>query len=353
MNITDKIVKEWSWRCSKGYPDINNPEDKKILDQLLQEWGAPKIEAAPAPILEDDGEPEITFDALMDLLQSKKDSLPPDFLKKIYTQVQTKGKKLTSKLIDILNQKGMEEAKEVILSITDRFHIEEKLLKYLESDNRPGLEALRANSGGSLVGFLTKETGLPQPFVESLVEYSAAKDSKGVGRVEYALALLVKGGAKKKVGDVEIEGKTVEVKADEARLSKREGSLRPLFQTLEQITQIAPRPKENLEDYIKTISAANPSPDALNAVQGALNKEFEGTFADVDITNPAEVRRALLTWYVNVFFATEPSDLILLYMTKNYKLFTPEEFRAAMLSGEIKFKSNFSQSNKAPQVVGF
>jgi hypothetical protein len=119
MDITDKIVKEWYWRFSKGYPDINNTEDKKILDQLLQEWGAPKIEAAPAPILEDDGEPEITIDALMDLLQSKKDSLPPEFLKKIYTQVQTKGKKLTSKLIDILNQKGEDDKTSILAKIPD------------------------------------------------------------------------------------------------------------------------------------------------------------------------------------------------------------------------------------------
>lgn len=353
MDLVDKIIKEWSWRCAKGYPQLDSKEDLRILEGLFNINLTEASLRTDTEIVKEEEEPEITVDALMDLLQSRKDSLPPEFLKKLHNQIMTKGKKLTSQLIDILNQKGMEEAKEVILSITDRFHVEERLLKYLDSENKPGLAALRANSGGNLTGFLTNETNLPQPYIEALVEYSATKDSKGVGKVEYALALLTKGGIKKKIGDVEVEGKTIEVKADAARLGKREGSLKSLYTTFEQITQIASQSKENLEGYIKRIAFANISPDVLTAVQGALNKEFEGTFENTDITNPAEVRTALLTWYVNSFYATEPNDLILLYKEGNYRLYTPEEFRTAVLSGEVKFSNNFSQSNKAPQLLGF
>jgi hypothetical protein len=38
-NVIDKLLLEWSWRCEKGYPDINNPADKKVLDKLLAEYG--------------------------------------------------------------------------------------------------------------------------------------------------------------------------------------------------------------------------------------------------------------------------------------------------------------------------
>lgn len=353
MDLVDKIIKEWSWRCAKGYPQLDSEEDLRILEGLFKINLTEASLRTDTEILKEEEESEITFDSLMDLLQSRKDSLSPEFLKKLHTQIMTKGKKLTSQLIDILNQKGMEEAKEVVLSLTDRFHVEERLLKYLDSENKPGLAALRANSGGSLAGFLTNETNLPQPYIEALVEYSAAKDSKGVGKVEYALALLTKGGIKKEIGDVEVEGKTIEVKADAARLGKREGSLKKLYSTFQQITQIPPRDRVNLEDYIKQIATADISPDVLSAVQGALNKEFEGTFKNTDINNPVEVRTALLTWYVNSFYATEPNDLILLYKEGNYKLYTPEEFRTAVLSAEVKFSNNFSQSNKAPQVSGF
>lgn len=37
-NVIDKLLLEWSWRCEKGYPDINNPADKKVLDKLLKEY---------------------------------------------------------------------------------------------------------------------------------------------------------------------------------------------------------------------------------------------------------------------------------------------------------------------------
>lgn len=37
MNITDKLYLEWAWRSKNGTPDINNPEDKAILDRLISE----------------------------------------------------------------------------------------------------------------------------------------------------------------------------------------------------------------------------------------------------------------------------------------------------------------------------
>lgn len=39
MNVIDKVVTEWAYRCKKGYPDINNPEDLKILNEIYAEYG--------------------------------------------------------------------------------------------------------------------------------------------------------------------------------------------------------------------------------------------------------------------------------------------------------------------------
>lgn len=39
MDIIGKLITEWSWRCEKGYPDINNPSDMAELDILLEELG--------------------------------------------------------------------------------------------------------------------------------------------------------------------------------------------------------------------------------------------------------------------------------------------------------------------------
>lgn len=38
MNVIDKIVTEWAFRCKKGYPDKNNPEDIKILKEIYSEY---------------------------------------------------------------------------------------------------------------------------------------------------------------------------------------------------------------------------------------------------------------------------------------------------------------------------
>ena len=39
MSIVDKLYTEWAWRTKTGIPDINNPEDKAILDSILLEYG--------------------------------------------------------------------------------------------------------------------------------------------------------------------------------------------------------------------------------------------------------------------------------------------------------------------------
>ena len=41
MNIVDKLYTEWAWRTKSGVPDVNNPEDKAILDNILSELDLP------------------------------------------------------------------------------------------------------------------------------------------------------------------------------------------------------------------------------------------------------------------------------------------------------------------------
>ena len=37
MNVIDKLYTEWAWRTKTGVPDINNLEDKAILDNIIFE----------------------------------------------------------------------------------------------------------------------------------------------------------------------------------------------------------------------------------------------------------------------------------------------------------------------------
>ncbi len=40
MNLIDKLYTEWAWRTKSGTPDYNNPEDRAILDRILEDLGA-------------------------------------------------------------------------------------------------------------------------------------------------------------------------------------------------------------------------------------------------------------------------------------------------------------------------
>lgn len=36
MSVIDKVVAEWAFRCKKGYPDMNNPDDISIFEQIFK-----------------------------------------------------------------------------------------------------------------------------------------------------------------------------------------------------------------------------------------------------------------------------------------------------------------------------
>lgn len=58
MSVVDKLVNEWAFRCKKGYPDVNNPDDIKILKEIYSEYGV---------VLEEDISKQITKGATFNL----------------------------------------------------------------------------------------------------------------------------------------------------------------------------------------------------------------------------------------------------------------------------------------------
>jgi hypothetical protein len=55
MSVIDKVVTEWAFRCKKGYPDINNPDDMKVLKEIYSEYGIVMEEKA---VKEQEGDAE-------------------------------------------------------------------------------------------------------------------------------------------------------------------------------------------------------------------------------------------------------------------------------------------------------
>ena len=57
MNVIDKILNEWSYRCHDGIVDMNDPKKKDILDKILKEHNIELEEARPKkekPVEEED-----------------------------------------------------------------------------------------------------------------------------------------------------------------------------------------------------------------------------------------------------------------------------------------------------------
>ena len=66
MNVTDKLYIEWAWRSKSGAPNINNPEDKAVLNSLLLEFGV---------VYEDEEGNEVETDTAAELTKKEVDML--------------------------------------------------------------------------------------------------------------------------------------------------------------------------------------------------------------------------------------------------------------------------------------
>lgn len=218
MNVVDKLVKEWAWRCDKGYPDINNPKDKAILDRLLKEWGV-ELPTSKIEIIKEEAE-DIPYETLIDLLNSKKDELTPKQKVKLFNTIKKTGKGLSSTLYDNLLKKGLgEEQASVIVSYGDRVHIEDKILKSLENSSNT---FSMLGTEGNLSSRLSSITNINEKYIEQLLKFTTGKGTKAVGRGELALVALLNDTFSPTKGDISLsDGTLVEIKADK----KGEGAI--------------------------------------------------------------------------------------------------------------------------------
>lgn len=118
MSVVDKIVAEWAFRCKKGYPDMNNPDDMKILKEIYSEYGivmeevkdelttgAPDFNTIPLP--QDDVEAIISI--YNNLSESQKEAFNKHFRKYSLAQFIPNSKKLAevfAPFFEISKKKG-------------------------------------------------------------------------------------------------------------------------------------------------------------------------------------------------------------------------------------------------------
>ena len=349
MSVVDKIVAEWAFRCKKGYPDMNNPSDMKILKEIYSEFGIVLEEEKPKE------EAVYSADDLITLLQDKKSELDSAFIQKMYHTIVSKGKKLGTQIMSMLKAKDLQSSANEIFSIINQYPgLEQELSNFLQHPERQ-VTIAQLQAGTKLVDTVQKATNLPGEFISTMLKAGRASEGgKGVGEGEALLALTGKGGKKLKVGDVEIEGKEIEVKAQGGRLIGRTESLSDLYSNLQQLG-VLPRKigkgPEALHTYIPNIIATDSSLE--KQVRDLVKKEFN-TISGVDLTSQEDIKTALLEWYVDFFLANEAksADYVIVIMGGDYRIYTKQEFKEAVLDRDLTVQ-NFTATNKSPQLTSF
>ena len=118
MSIVNKIVNEWAFRCKKGYPDMNNPDDMRILKEIYSEYGivteeerdqintdTPDFSLIPLP--QDDV--QAIVDIYNNLSESQQKAFNQNFRKYTLSQFISNSKKLAdvfSPFFEISKKKG-------------------------------------------------------------------------------------------------------------------------------------------------------------------------------------------------------------------------------------------------------
>jgi len=347
MSIVDKIVNEWAFRCKKGYPDMNNPEDMKILKEIYSEYGIVLEEEKP------EEEAEYSADDLIKLLQDRKSELDSAFIQKIYHSIQEKGKKLGSLISKEIHSKGLDASEAELFGLINTVPGLETQLTQVLSNSDKQIKLSDLGKTGNIISVGKAVTKLPQSFLVSLLSAGrSAKGGKAVGEGEAFLALLGKDGKKLDVGDVGLEGKSIELKGRAGRLGGWD-SLEDLYSSLDNLDPNTQQSGRSKSLPVRVSEIIKQNPEFRKEIEKLLEKEFNTSFSKLD--SAEGLNQELLTWYVNYFLNTEAKnvDYIMIIIGGEYKIYTREEFKQGVESGDIYFDSNFNRSTKYLRIKGF
>jgi hypothetical protein len=188
MTVIDKILSEWSYRCSDGIVDMNNPTKVKILVEILK------------PLLKEDIDDDI-LDILINTDASTKE--------KMLKQLQKSSKDTSKDLQGLLANKKLGSLSKNVIFDAHETGQEDDLVEYLESSSQITLQDLLGNNN---LLTLFETTPLNEDFIQMLVDIAGTIGNVAVGRGEVALITLLKGAQKADKGDIVVDGKDIEIK---------------------------------------------------------------------------------------------------------------------------------------------
>jgi hypothetical protein len=372
MNTIDKIVTEWAFRCKKGYPDMNNPDDMKILKEIYSEYGIVLEEEKPKEV-----STTFTKDSLKALIDSAE--LTADQIAKIHREVVKVGYHDT--VMGILGDKGFtadrfksgNSAVELIFNRIADTDVE-KLSEYLKDPKelRPG-----AHNFATL-------TNLPSQMIIDLFTIEPGSDNNGsnIGRGEIALGILFKDvDNSESSGDLKWNGTNLEVKGAGGRLGQQAGrsgnisalelmSHKLLSDTDAEALLDLPNAGVmsyglmSLYDAAKKAGKTDPQifkviQDGLDSIyysQGVAKNYFNGK---ADLSDTATVKRNLLKLNVESYMKKNNIGSLLFFNNSlDYLAFNKDQADSLINSGKLDTSTaakpdpskGFSFNNPYPQI---
>lgn len=214
MKVIDRAVPEWAFHCKKGYPDMNNPDDIRILKEIYSEFGI---------VVEEDGvQPQIDYNIeIKKLLKTISDQEAKQAIYKYLVKLNNKEDKsdeeLDKEIEDILMAKKLpKQAAEYVTLLASKYQISQELLDYL---NNPTVTLAQLEEQTNL-STLLELSNLPAKFISKLI----AAEGRSIGKAEVALICILRdctnmGGKRGETeGDIKVGTKPIELKMGKGQL---------------------------------------------------------------------------------------------------------------------------------------
>lgn len=338
MSVVDKIVAEWAFRCRKGYPDMNNPDDMKILKEIYSEYGIVLEEEKPK-------EENISFEDLQTVLAARKGELEQDQINKLYKLISKAGKGYTSSLLSILKQKGLGEQQALaVAGYADKDHFEDTLLSSVQN---PKNTFDKLPTEGNLVNVLSAASNIESKHINNLVNLTVGAGQKSVGKGELALISMLYDTTSPAKGDVATPNALIELKFIEAILANPKHISRGL--TAEQLQKVMIdilQVPEQDQQIITGGKAGKWLPRLLrytqdvSKIQKVLDRLYKG---NIKLPNNLQVSEESVAYEIARQLAKDYMDyinqkLMAIGSSYNYKIYNTSEELAADISSQGNLK---------------
>lgn len=320
MNVVDKILTEWAYRCKKGYPDVNNPDDMKVLRELYSEYGI---------VMEEEKAEEDVAKLTVADIQSILDSIKDDTDAVNYIYKYIKGRARNTELQTVLDRANIHiktisgtNTPKAIFDILTHNEDLENFIQYVQSDKHLNYTTL--GKEGNLVDKLTV-TGISRKSIEELINLGGFEGGRGVGKGEVALALLVDDlRMREGSGDLDWKGKYVEVKGSGGRLGGRNTKIPENLALIKRYRQANPPiQSKRLNEIIPTLLQQGAPKDQLRKeCEELINTIYPQGKGDTYITanilnNQKQLRAAFQKAYFYNYLNVEGVDYLMMLNTSS------------------------------------